>query len=101
MNNPHTRSEKESSCIEKITLVYWEGFFGEAIDDLSQKRKHRTLIHQNNIGINQRAAASERDKEEEKISAELSLFVRFLFFIFSFDRMHGDKPKKQRELILH
>ena len=64
--NPHTRSEKESSCIEKITLVYWEGFFGEAIEDLSQKRKNRRLIHQNNIGINQRAAVSERDTKENK-----------------------------------
>ena len=38
----------------------------EAIEDLSQKRKNRTLVHQNNTGINQRAAVSERDKKEKK-----------------------------------
>ena len=48
---------------------------GEAIEDLSQKRNHRTLIHQNNIGINQRAAASKqkpRVKEEREKDREIA-----------------------------
>ena len=59
--------------------LFWENCadlftMGEAIDDESQKRKHRTLNDQNNIGggvserdkKGQRAAVSERDKNEKR-----------------------------------